>query len=73
MAGDGVANRLLGAERLRRYWLHGEGAIKIRWGTPGDFDRCVRELNGKMRDPKGYCANLHHAANGFWPGDKRNL
>lgn len=60
------------AERLRRYWLTGKGAAKIAWGTPGDFTRCVKALNGKMADPKGYCAELHHSANGFWPGDKRN-
>lgn len=68
----GVADRLLGAERLRRYWLRGAGAAKIRWGTPGDFTRCVRELDGKMTDPEGYCANLHKSATGMWPGDKRN-
>lgn len=30
---------------LERYWKHGKGAIKIRWGTPGDFTRCVRQLD----------------------------
>lgn len=24
-------------EKLMNYWAHGEGAIKIKWGTPGDF------------------------------------
>ena len=28
-------------ERLHEYWVHGEGAAKIRWGDAGDFDRCV--------------------------------
>lgn len=28
------------AERLRRYWTTGPGALKIRWNTPGDFRRC---------------------------------
>jgi hypothetical protein len=32
------------AERLHVYWVHGEGAAKIRWGTPGDFQRCVDHL-----------------------------
>lgn len=76
MAGDGVANGLLGALRLKRYWLTGKGGAKIRWGTPGDFDRCVRLVGKEVppgdMDVKGYCANLHKAANGFWPGDKRN-
>lgn len=60
------------ADALRRYWLTGQGAAKIRWGTPGDFRRCVRALNGKMTDPEGYCAELHKTATGMWPGDKRN-
>lgn len=58
--------------KLRDYWLHGEGAAKIRWGTEGDFTRCVRQLSRYVRDPEGLCAEYHHAANGFWPGDRRN-
>jgi hypothetical protein len=57
-------------ERLMRYWAEGEGAAKIQWGVPGDFDRCVVEL-GKYVGPgivKGLCANLHHRATGAWPG-----
>lgn len=61
------------AQRLRRYWLTGKGAAKIRWGTPGDFTRCVRNLRKHMpTQAEGYCANLHKAATGMWPGDKRN-
>lgn len=63
------------AERLRRYWLTGKGALAIKWGTDGDFDRCVRQMREhapSMKDPKGYCAELHHEATGMWPGDKRN-
>lgn len=55
------------AERLRVYWSHGEGAAKIGWGTPGDFDRCVVEVGKYMADPKGYCAERHHDALGIWP------
>lgn len=66
----GIADRLLGAERLRRYWTRGEGAAKIRWGTPGDFTRCVRALDGKVSDPKGLCAEYHKAATGKWPAEK---
>lgn len=57
-------------ERLMRYWAHGEGAAKIDWGTPGDFDRCVVEL-GKHVSPaivKGLCSNLHRRATGARPG-----
>lgn len=33
-----------GATRLRKYWLHGKGAAKIRWGAKGDWRRCVKHL-----------------------------
>ena len=68
-----MASRDGDAERLRAYWLRGEGAIKIAWGTPGDFTRCVALLDKHMPgQAEGYCANLHHAATGMWPGDRRN-
>src|SRR5262244_3760074 len=54
-------------ERLHRYWVHGEGAAKIAWGSPGDFDRCVAHLGKYIADPKGYCNLAHHAALGIWP------
>jgi hypothetical protein len=56
--------------RIKNYWAHGEGAAKINWGVPGDFDRCVAHLS-KYVSPgivKGLCANLHHEATGAWPG-----
>lgn len=56
---------------LRTYWTHGKGAAKIRWGTDGDFDRCVRHLKDKVTDPKGLCAEYHHDATGTWPGKGR--
>ena len=56
-----------GTERLHEYWVHGEGAAKIAWGTPGDFDRCVRHLSKYIHDAKGYCNLAHHAALGFYP------
>lgn len=58
-----------GTEKLMRYWTTGVGAAKIRWGVPGDFDRCVHHLRKYFpQDPKGLCANLHHRATGGWPG-----
>lgn len=53
----GGADRNRGnAERLRRYWLRGPGAAKIKWGTPGDWYRCVAELSKHMGPrAKGYC------------------
>lgn len=62
------------AEELRRYWLYGAGALKIRWGTPGDFTRCVRQLNEYMPGrAEGYCQLLHKRATGVYTGDKRNV
>lgn len=54
-------------ERLHQYWVHGPGAAKVAWGTPGDFDRCVAELGKYIKDPQGYCNLAHHAALGIWP------
>lgn len=58
-----------GARRLRRYWLRGEGALKIRWGTPNDFSRCVRHLR-KYVGPgaEGLCNVMHTVAVGAPPG-----
>lgn len=57
-------------ERLMEYWAHGKGAAKIRWGVPGDFDRCVRELSDHVPPQmvKGLCSNLHVRATGARPG-----
>jgi hypothetical protein len=57
------------ARQLKTYWAHGKGAIeKIRWGTPGDYDRCVRHLEKYVEDPHGYCNVLHREATGYAPG-----
>ena len=57
---------------IRTYWTRGEGAAKIRWGTDGSFDRCVRHLRKYFpKDPKGLCANLHKEATGEWPAEKK--
>jgi HK97 family phage prohead protease len=56
-----------GTERLHEYWVHGEGAAKIRWGSPGDWQRCVDHLGKYIRDPKGYCNLAHKAATGMYP------
>ncbi len=77
MAGGQVAHP--GAtERLMRYWASGEGAVKIKWGVPGDFDRCIREIQAAIvkdgdaplpdRVIKGLCSNLHQRATGHRPG-----
>lgn len=61
------------AQAGRHYWAHGEGAAKVGWGTPGDFDRCVRLVSKYMRNPKGYCAERHHDALGIWPATHAKL
>ena len=58
------------AERLRRYWLNGEGAAKIAWGTPGDWTRCVANLTPYMGTrAKGYCNLLHKRKLGKYPNE----
>jgi hypothetical protein len=70
----GGADRNRGnAETLRRYWLYGKGAAKIRWNTKGDWTRCVRQLSKYMGPrAKGYCALRHKEATGMWTGDKEH-
>lgn len=68
-SGKKLANKAAGAERLRQYWLHGKGAAKIRWGTPGDWTRCYRNLSKYMGPrAKGYCQLMHGRATGTWAG-----
>lgn len=60
---------------LHHYWTIGAGAGRIRWGTPGDFDRCVRHLMDadKVADEvraKRICAKWHHDVTGEWPGQQ---
>ena len=46
--------------KLQKYWAFGKGAAKIRWGTPGAWTRCHRNLTkyvGPFR-AKGTCTNL---------------
>lgn len=69
---DVFQSRLNG--ELERYWTRGEGAAKIRWGEPGDFKRCVRQLREHFpQDTEGLCANLHHEALGKWPGREHTM
>lgn len=73
VAAGGLDRNRGGAEKLRRYWLRGPGAAKIRWGTPGDWRRCVRHLGKYMGErAKGYCQLRHKEADGFYTGDERN-
>jgi hypothetical protein len=62
-------------ENLAEYWTTGEGAAKIAWGTPGDFNRCRANLAQYVPPGQlsGMCANLHHRALGKWPGQEATL
>lgn len=55
---------------LADYWLHGEGAAKIRWCTDGSFERAQRALRGKIPAAQldGAIANLYRRACGKHPG-----
>ncbi|WP_255945093.1 hypothetical protein [Streptomyces odontomachi] len=57
------------ATTLENYWRHGEGATKIRWGTPGDWTRCYRELTRRVGDDpaRRICPQWHHDTTGLWP------
>lgn len=71
LAAGGLDRNRGNAENLRRYWTVGKGGLKIRWGTGGDWKRCVRYLS-KYLGPraKGYCALRHKEMTGLWTGDK---
>lgn len=61
--------------KLWKYWVHGEGAAKIGWGGPDDFDHCVVEL-AKYVGPgqvKGLCATMHKAATGMSTAEHAKL
>lgn len=73
LAAGGVDRNRGNAEALRRYWTRGKGAAKIRWGTPGDWTRCVRQLSKYMGPrAKGYCQLRHKEATGVYTGSKLN-
>ena len=62
--------------RIREYWVRGEGALKIRWGQPGDFNRCRKQLAKYVKNPDwlaGLCANMHKEALGIWPGQHHSV
>ena len=73
LAAGGLDRNRGNAEQLRRYWTRGKGALKIRWGTPGDWTRCVRQLSKYMGPrAKGYCQLRHKEATGVYTGSKLN-
>lgn len=74
--GPGWITHPIPTGRIRRYWVRGKGAAKIRWGVPGDFNRCRRQLAKYIVNPKwlaGACANMHREALGVWPGQEKGF
>ncbi len=69
-ANDPILHVLANDRGLRNYWTRGAGAAKIRWGTDGSFDRCVRQLGKHVTRPQGLCAEYHKEATGEWPAEK---
>lgn len=60
---------------LFKYWVSGEGAIKIRWNTAGDWSRCRDHLLKYVKSDyqtKALCAELHKFATGRWTGSRAN-
>jgi hypothetical protein len=73
LAAGGLDRNRGNAEELRRYWTRGKGAAKIRWGTPGDWTRCVRQLSKYMGPrAKGYCQLRHKEVTGVYTGSRLN-
>lgn len=71
--GPGWITHPIPTGRIRRYWTQGKGAAKIAWGTPGDFNRCRRQLAKYIANPEwlaGACANMHQEVLGVWPNPR---
>lgn len=72
--GPGWVTNPKATSRIRRYWTHGKCAAKIKWGLPGDFNRCRAQLAKYVKNPEylaGTCANMHKEALGIWPRSHR--
>ena len=77
--GPGWITNPVDTKRIHDYWtVPGQpGYEKVGWGTDGDFNRCRVEVGQeigenspeKLRFINQICAQWHHDATGFWPGD----
>jgi len=68
--GPGWITHPIPTQRIRNYWTKGAGAAKIKWGVPGDFNRCRTQLAKYVQNPDwlaGLCANMHYEALNIWP------
>lgn len=74
LAADAVPRTML-PPQLFKYWVAGKGAIKIKWGIKGDWQRCRDHLTKYVKSDyqtKALCAELHKFATGRWTGSKAN-
>jgi 2'-5' RNA ligase len=54
--------------QLQAHWIR-----RLRLGTKGSFEKCVRELREYFpEDTEGLCANLYKTATGRWPSQKKD-
>jgi hypothetical protein len=62
---------------LLKFWLTGAGAARIAWNSPGDYERCIVNIQAEVskhgaplsdRTIHGLCATLHKMATGGRPG-----
>lgn len=63
-------------KHLEASYLTGKVATRIRWNTPGDWTRCVRQARKHGMRPavaRGLCQKLHKKATGMYTGDKKHL
>jgi hypothetical protein len=74
----GTERHPVATERLMEFWAHGPGAARIQWDVPGDYARCIVEIQKAVTDDgrpplsdrviHGLCSNLHVRATGARPG-----
>lgn len=63
-------------DQLQAYWVHGKGAARVRWGSSGDWSRCVRLLSKYVHNEyvvKAQCNELHKLATGLWTSQHAKL
>jgi hypothetical protein len=70
---DATPSRYRIVEEGRKYWSDrptSRGKVAgIGFGRPGDFMDCVRRVEPHLgAGARGFCAERHHDATGFWPG-----
>lgn len=61
VAGGAVRRGGGNAAQLKAYWTTGKGALKVKWGSPGDLTRCHRHLSKYVGVQRAWgLANSYH-------------